>query len=69
MKALSAEEVIEKMNRLLDDTFLEKLAEVARLYGWEGDYVEIQEFVRSLYFLQKKKIPDLTPYEMKDCLK
>ena len=29
--------------------FLEELRERARRYGWSGDYVEVKNFVESLY--------------------
>ena len=30
----------EKIGKLLDDEFLKKLVEIARIYGWSGDYME-----------------------------
>lgn len=39
----------EKIIELLDIGFLEKLKEIGKLYGWNGDYHEIREFIIYLY--------------------
>lgn len=45
--------------------FLNKLINLARTYGWEGDYLEVSQFVRWChYFLGTPLIEvDLTPYD------
>jgi lysylphosphatidylglycerol synthetase-like protein (DUF2156 family) len=44
--------------------FLEELRERARRYGWSGDYVEVREFVKSLYLDAGLEVTDayLEPY-------
>ena len=37
---------IERLHASLDDGFLNQLVEVAKLYGWDGDYTEIEQFLR-----------------------
>jgi len=47
-------------------TFLEELVEQARKYGWDGDYVEVKDFVRSCFREKGEKPPteeELEPYE------
>jgi len=53
-----------KTRELLDEGFLNKLVELARLYGWSGDYIEIDYFIRELYGYTELPLPDLTPYEL-----
>lgn len=43
-----------------DKKFLEKLAEAARLYGWNGDYTEVEDFVIYYFNLAGMKTPNLT---------
>ncbi len=43
--------------------FLAELAERARRYGWSGDYIEVDHFVRAVYAQAELEPPDLTPYE------
>ena len=55
----------EKIGRLLDYEFLNKLVEIARIYGWSGDYMEIGEFIMYLHKIAGIKIThkDIEPYE------
>jgi hypothetical protein len=46
--------------------FLDELRERARRYGWDGDYVEIDFFLRSLYSEAGLPVPDLNPYLIED---
>ena len=43
--------------------FLDELTERCKIYGWNGDYVEIIQFVESLYKEAQIDIPNLEPYE------
>jgi len=45
--------------------FLTTLLEVAKRYGWSGDYIEISQFVSDIYDVADKKLSDedLEPYE------
>lgn len=36
-----------KIKKLLDDEFLSKLLEIGKLYGWNGDYVEIGALLKN----------------------
>lgn len=45
-----------------DLKFLEKLTELAKQYGWHGDYIEVEQFVEWVYREMDEKIPDLEPY-------
>lgn len=61
---MTYEEENKKIRTLLgDDDFLERLREIARIYGWAGDYTEIGEFLRYLYKSKDLEVPDLNPYE------
>jgi hypothetical protein len=42
--------------------FLAELAERARRFGWSGDYVEVERFVRHLFAEAEIEPPDLEPY-------
>jgi hypothetical protein len=54
------------MNELPRKEFLDELVEWARRYGWCGDYVEVDNFVRALYRLAQLEPPDLEPYANDD---
>jgi len=66
MKLITEKERQDKIALLCDDEFLIKLTEVAKLYGWHGDYVEIAEFVSNLYIARDKEVPNLDEYEIKE---
>ena len=55
----------EKIGKLLDDEFLKKLVEIARIYGWSGDYMEIGQFIMYLHEIVGINIShkDIEPYE------
>ena len=55
-----------RMKELCDEQFLTKLTEVARLYGWSGDYIEIAAFIEKLYGLKGIQNPVLEPYELEE---
>jgi hypothetical protein len=59
-------EADKKIKELLNKEFLEKLTEVARLYGWRGDYCEIRWFMESLHERAELDIPELEPYDLTD---
>jgi len=61
---ITEEEQELKIKELCDDTFLEKLAEVARLTGWSNDYIEICSFVEECFDHANKAKPDLQPHEI-----
>ncbi len=46
--------------------FLEELRERVRCYGWQGDYIELEAFVRDLYDEAGAECPDMTPYGAED---
>ena len=64
LKVITEKEKQNKIALLCDDCFLSKLTEVAKLYGWDGDYVEVVEFVRYLHISLNKEIPNLDEYEI-----
>lgn len=53
-----------RITGLLDKEFLDRLAEIAKLYGWSGDYHEIRDFIECLYELNESDAPNLDPYEI-----
>lgn len=53
-----------QLRNLLDQEFLNKLAEVGRLHGWSSDYIEIEGFVEQLFEEAGIKPPNLEPYEI-----
>lgn len=55
-----------KIKALLTPDFLEKLAEIAKLYGWAGDYFAISQFVRECYGIAGIVPPNLDPYKPED---
>jgi len=57
---------LERLHAALDDKFLDHLVEVAKLYGWDGDYTEIAAFIEDLYESINKTSPDLDPYEIEN---
>jgi len=38
-----------KIKELLDVEFLKKLTEIGKIYGWQGDYYEIGNFIIELH--------------------
>jgi hypothetical protein len=52
-----------KIKLLIDRKFLDTLKEVSKLYGYDGDYIAISEFVQYLFVLGHVELPDLKPYE------
>ena len=63
---ITVKEQEEKFNELLDAEFLAKLKEVGRLYGWDGDYVEIGGFIMALHLKRNIELTneDIEPYEI-----
>ncbi len=55
-----------RIKDLVDEGFLDKLAEIGRLYGWQGDYVEIKEFINTLHLHYGINDVDLEPYNLDD---
>jgi hypothetical protein len=53
----------DKIKTLIDKPFLDRLTEVAKIYGRHGDYNEIAYFVRNLYDYLDLEVPNLEPYE------
>lgn len=47
-----------------DQEFLNKLIDLAKTYGWSGDYHQVAHFVRWChYVLGKPHVDDLNPYD------
>jgi hypothetical protein len=61
---MTYEQAEEKIKQLADKEFLAKLVEIAKLYGWHGDYIEIGEFVSELHRYGEMPVPDLEPYRL-----
>ena len=59
---MTYEEANKKMKELLDQPFLDKLAEIGRLYGWSGDYHEIGDFIENLHYMKNVEEVNLDPY-------
>lgn len=63
---MTQEERAIKVKSIITDDFLNQLTEIAKLYGWQGDYTEIIDFVRNCHGVVNRQAPDLTPYEIED---
>lgn len=63
---MTEQEQQNKLKELLTEDFITKLIEVAKLYGWSGDAIEIAGFVEGLYYHANGKPleTDLEPYEI-----
>ena len=48
------------------EDFLEKLVEEAKIFGWDGDYIEISAFVKAVHLKYGIEVPDLEPYPYDD---
>jgi hypothetical protein len=46
-----------------DAAFADRLRELARKYGWEGDYIEVAQFVEWVYDQLALPIPSRTELE------
>lgn len=57
-------EADQKIKELIDIDFLNTLAEVGRLYGWSGDYVEIGQFIEDLHQAIGVENVNTEPYEL-----
>jgi hypothetical protein len=64
MEKLTESQVFEKVDDLATEEFLSSLVTIARLYGWEGDYIEVRSFLSWIYRAVEAIEPDLEPYEM-----
>jgi hypothetical protein len=53
----------DKIKSLLNQEFLDNLAEIGRLYGWHGDYAEIGAFIEHLHKIYGIEKIDIKPYE------
>ena len=60
----SEKEIKERIRQLATDEFLSALSEIAKLYGWEGDYGEVSLFVEYVYKIKGIPMPDLTPEDL-----
>ncbi len=55
---------VDRIKPKLTPEFLATLAEVARMYGWAGDYAEVGKFVAVVHTEYAGiPAPDLTPHE------
>lgn len=50
----------------MSEQFLEKLTEMARTYGWSGDYIEVMRFIEWCYEQNGETVGDLTPFDDED---
>ncbi len=59
-----------RLESILTKEFLSNLVEVARIYGWSGDYIEIERFIMSLHYYKDIdiKLEDINPYQNIDLL-
>ena len=48
---------LKNLDDQVNDAFLKKLVETAREYGWDGDYVEVRDFVQRCFQELNKKPP------------
>lgn len=60
---MTFDESEDKIKKLLDKEFLDKLLEIGKLYGWNGDYIEISSFIEDLHEYHGIKKVDTEPYE------
>lgn len=65
-REITFEERDELLKKLCTDRFLSKLTKIARLYGWEGDYVEVRGFVEYLFVNRDKAVPETEPFNVTD---
>tara|TARA_R110000772_G_scaffold53717_3_gene122793 strand:+ start:685 stop:888 length:204 start_codon:yes stop_codon:yes gene_type:complete len=54
----------DKIKALLDEEFLVRLTEIARLYGWRADFIEVASFIEDLYEEAEIELPELQPYDI-----
>lgn len=53
---------LRKLKPRLTEEFLDILIELAKNYGWSGDYVEVGRFIEWCYEKANRISPDLEPY-------
>jgi len=63
---MTENEAEEKIKSLINYDFLLTLTEVAKLYGWSGDFCEISSFVEELHKFNGIEIENLEPYEIEE---
>ena len=63
MTKLTPEEIVERVKKLTTYDFLSSLTEIAKIYGWSGDYQEVGDFIAWIYETNNIEEPDLEPYE------
>jgi hypothetical protein len=67
---MGEEEMQRRLEYILTKEFLTNLVEVARIYGWSGDYIEIEDFIMSLHYYKNIdiKLEDIMPYKSNELL-
>ena len=54
----------EQLEKLVTTEFLITLLEVSKLYGWDGDYFEISNFVEELHKIKGIENGIVEPYKI-----
>jgi len=62
-KDIEEKKKVDEIKPKITDDFLSTLSELARIYGWTGDYGEIVNFVEDCFILAEKEKPNLEFYE------
>lgn len=55
---MKEKEAENRIKELVDQEFLDKLVEVARIYGWSGDYTEVCKFIEEISSITRLPIPN-----------
>lgn len=63
MERLTESQVNERIQDIANEDFLMSLVFIARAYGWEGDYIEVESFVRWIFDRTEFACPDLKIFE------
>lgn len=65
---MTEQDRIDAINVQVTPEFISTLVELARIYGWSGDYIEVAEFVKfcALIAGQNLKFSDLEEYQHDD---
>lgn len=66
MERLTDKQVDERVKDLATEDFLATLTHIAKLFGWESDYIEVCGFVEWIYGKTEHVCPTLEPYEIDD---
>ena len=64
---MTRKEVEDKLFNDMTDDFKRWVVEAGRLYGWDGDYIEIAKFISYILNISTTDVPSPYDFEGENC--